>query len=84
MILSRCSQAIYWTVPNDRRITISHSPVNMMKVIKNDIEAVGLVNAHKNDGIALTKYLHWLEMNVDNQTITEITGGDKLAEFRRL
>lgn len=84
MIISRCSQAIYLSVPYDRLIVIHHSPVNMMKVIKNDIEAAGLINAHKNDGIALTKYLYWLEMNVGNQTITELTGSNKLAELRRL
>lgn len=83
MILSRCSQAIYSTVPYDRLIAIFHSPVNMIKVIKNEIEAAGFVNAQKNDGIALTKYLHWLEMNVANQTITEITGSNKLGKFRR-
>lgn len=84
MILSRTSQAIYWTVPNDRRIAITYSPVNLMKVIKNDVEAKGLINAHTNDGIALIKYLHWLETNVDSQTITELSGAEKLAQFRRL
>lgn len=54
-----------------------------MKVIKNDIEAKGIRNAHYRDGAALVRYLYWLENEVDAQNITEISGAEKLAQFRR-
>lgn len=52
-------------------------------MVKNDVEAQGMRNAHVRDGVALVKYLHWLEMNVDSGNVTELSGGRKLSEFRR-
>lgn len=82
MILYKASQAIQFAVPMDRRL-IAESPITMMKVIKNKVEAQGMRNAHVRDGTALIKYLHWLEKTIDTENVTEITGARKLREFRR-
>lgn len=75
------SEAIQSVVPVERRVN-DESPILGMKVIKNDIEARGMQEAHIRDGAALVKYLHWLETEIDDQHITEMKGAEKLKEFR--
>lgn len=82
MIVSKASEAIQSIVPQERRL-MADNPIVMMKVIKNDMEAKGIRNAHYRDGVALVRYLHWLETEVDAQNITEISGAEKLTQFRR-
>lgn len=54
-----------------------------MRIIKNEIEAKGMREAHKRDGASIIKYLYWLETEIDDQNITEIKGADKLKNFKR-
>lgn len=82
MLLNDVSEAINAAVPVERRMS-AESPLVMMKVIKNDVEAQGMRNAHIRDGAAVIKYLHWLENAVDSENITELTGAAKLLEFRK-
>ncbi len=53
-----------------------------LKAIKNATEAAGLRRAHIRDGVALVRWLIWLEEAVPSQYHTEITLGEKLADFR--
>jgi Xaa-Pro aminopeptidase len=70
-------------VPRLKRIQDT-SPVQLMKAVKNKIEAEGFINSHVRDGIALVKYFSWLENEVKNKkTVTELSGAAKLEEFRR-
>lgn len=59
------------------------TPIAVMKAIKNDIEASGMINSHVRDGVALVQYFSWLQNEVQSgRIVTELTGGDKLLEFR--
>lgn len=62
----------------------AESPIKRLRIIKNDIEANGMREAHKRDGAAFIMYLHWLESEIDGQKITELSGLEKLKEFKRL
>lgn len=53
-----------------------------MKPIKNQVESEGMRVCHLRDGAAIIQYLHWLEQNIDNLEITELSGATKLLEFR--
>ena len=55
-----------------------------MKAIKNETELEGVRNAHIRDGVAMVKWMYWLEQNITEGTHTEITVAEKLAEFRQL
>lgn len=81
VLLSKPNQALFATVPAEQQVLVD-SPVNRMKVVKNDIEAAGLRRAHIRDGAAVIKYLHWLDENVDRLVVTELSGAARLAEFR--
>jgi len=57
-------------------------PVASMKSIKNQKELSGFKKAHIRDGVALVKFLYWLEKTVPHENITEISAGKKLTGFR--
>lgn len=57
--------------------------MSLLKAIKNPVEVEGMINAHVRDGVALCCYFAWLEKEVPKGNITEISGADKLEEFRK-
>lgn len=81
ILLSRPSQALVATVPAAQLLLLA-SPVNRMKVVKNAVEAAGMWRAHRRDGAAVIKYLHWLDGHIDSERVTELSGAAQLAQFR--
>jgi len=78
------SYALTELVPKQKRHQ-DITPINLMKAIKNDIEAQGMINCHIRDGVALVRYFAWLENEVVNKRkVTEISGATKLEEFRKM
>ena len=59
------------------------NPCSIMKACKNITELKGSKSAHIRDGVALTKFLFWLENEVEENSIDEITIENKLLEFRK-
>lgn len=53
-----------------------------LKAIKNEVEIDNLKKAHVRDGVAMVKFLYWLEHTLGKEEITEITIAEKLEEFR--
>jgi len=58
-------------------------PIYKLKSIKNSYEINHMINAHKKDGLALTKFIYWIK-NVNKKTITEVYAQNKLEKFRKL
>ena len=58
------------------------SPISGMKAIRNDVEIAGIHSAMQRDGVALVKFLLWLEKAVPKGHETEISVDRKLREFR--
>eukprot|EP01062_Namystynia_karyoxenos_P028145 TRINITY_DN21386_c0_g1_i1.p1 TRINITY_DN21386_c0_g1~~TRINITY_DN21386_c0_g1_i1.p1 ORF type:complete len:711 (+),score=235.00 TRINITY_DN21386_c0_g1_i1:94-2226(+) len=66
------------------RVAAATSHVQILKAVKNEVEMQGMRECHRRDGIALCRYLMWLEQQVrDGQKITEWDGSQKLLEFRK-
>lgn len=64
-------------------IVINHpSPVCLLKAIKNGTEIEGFRQAMKRDGVAMVRFLMWLEQAVPNGQETEISIDQKLYELR--
>ena len=57
-------------------------PCYEMKSIKNNIEIKHTINAHIEDGLALTKFIYWIK-NKNKKRITEIDAQNKLESFRK-
>ena len=58
------------------------SPIMAMKAVKNPVQIEGFAEAHRRDGVAMVKFLKWLEEAVPAGGQTEITASDRLTEFR--
>lgn len=82
MISLDASEAIYRKIPAERRRVVPNIIADM-KAVKNFVEAEGLEQAHIRDGYAVVRYLHWLDSTIDLQNVTEISGAEKLQDFRR-
>lgn len=54
----------------------------MLKAVRNDREIAGIHAAMQRDGVALVKFLKWLEEAVPAGNETEISVDKKLHEFR--
>lgn len=58
-------------------------PADQLKAVKNETEIAGFRNALRKDGIALVRFLIWLERSLANgETITESDVSRKLREYR--
>lgn len=73
---------LYNTIPSECRIVDTLSPADMMKSIKNETELEGFRNAMERDGVALVRFLMWLEKAVPEGNVTEIMIPAKLVEYR--
>ncbi len=58
------------------------SPIMAMKAVKNAKQIEGIEAAHVRDGVAMVKFLRWLEEAVPQGGVTEITAADQLRAFR--
>ena len=60
-----------------------NDPIYKLKSIKNSCEIKHMINAHKHDGLALTKFIYWIK-NINKKKITEVDAQNKLEKFRKL
>ncbi|MBT3989471.1 MAG: aminopeptidase P family protein [Rhodospirillaceae bacterium] len=58
-------------------------PCQLPKAKKNAVELDGMKQAHVRDGIALTRFLAWLDETAPGGDQTEISVADQLEAFRR-
>jgi Xaa-Pro aminopeptidase len=59
-------------------------PCILYKAVKNEAEQEAMACSHRRDGLALTRFLAWLEgEDKATGTLTEISVAEKLEEFRR-
>ena len=59
------------------------SPVAQRKAVKNEVEVAGMKEAHLEDGLAMERFLYWLEKMVEaSEPLNEYECSLKLHEFR--
>ena len=64
-------------------LTCGASPVALRKSVKNEVEISGMREAHLEDGIAMERFLYWLQKSVEaGDAINEYEASLKLHEFR--
>ena len=57
------------------------SAVGSMKAKKNETELAGARTAHLRDGVAMVRFLHWLEEAVPRGGVTEISAADPVGSL---
>jgi len=65
------------------KIINKDDPCYKLKSIKNSSEIKHMINAHIEDGVALTKFIYWIK-NINKKKITEIDTQNKLEKLRKL
>lgn len=74
--------SLYNVVKRNNQIFDCISPADWLKSMKNETELSGFRQAMVKDGVALVKFLRWLEKAVPKGKVTENTISEKLVEFR--
>lgn len=74
---------LYKAIPGSCRIVDEINYTTLLKAKKNETEIANQKNAYIKDGVALTKFLYWLDRNIGKMEITELTAADKLLKFRQ-
>ncbi len=64
------------------RLVFKESPVTRFKACKNDTELAGYKACHIRDGVAMVRFLHWLENTVPEGGVTEVSAARKLESIR--
>ena len=77
------------SVLNEKIISSNFTIINKkdpcydLKSIKNSSEINGMIKAHFEDGLAVTKFIFWIK-NINKKKITETEAQNKLEKFRKL
>lgn len=65
------------------KVVAGKSPVPLRKAVKNEVEIAGMKEAHMEDGLAMEKFLYWLDMEMTSGNIvTEWDAAMKLDSLR--
>ena len=64
------------------KIVRQRDPVALPRACKNEAEIKGTTAAHIRDGVALTRFLHWLDTEAQSGKVTEIEAAIRLENFR--
>ena len=79
---AKTNYAIFSSVNPKCRIIRGEAPVALLKAVRNNQEIAGVHAAMQRDGVALVKFLKWLESAVPSGIETELSIDHKLHEFR--
>lgn len=78
----KTNYAIYSAIRPECTVVRGDSPVALLKAVRNEQEIAGIHAAMQRDGVALVKFLKWLEEAVPSGKETELSVDKKLHEFR--
>lgn len=84
VLLSRANvnSRLVSNIPSEVTILDEPNLTLLPKAVKNETEMKNERIAHIKDGVAVTKFIHWLKKNVTRTTITELSTAEKLYQFR--
>lgn len=75
-------QYIFEQLPqNIKTVQLPNNPLLELKLSKNHTELQGFADAHLRDGVAVTKFLYWLENNWQGKTELDVVA--MLKQFRQ-
>jgi Xaa-Pro aminopeptidase len=67
----------------ERELLFRPSPVSLMKAVKNATEIEGFKATHVRDGVAMAKFLCWIQQNAPQGELTELSAARQLERFRQ-
>ncbi len=79
---AKVNYAVVSAIPSTAKINRGHSIISHLKAMKNPTETEGMKKCHVKDGVAMVKFLYWLENHIGKIEITELSAAEKLRSFR--
>lgn len=81
---SACSWALVEALGGSDKVEQTTSPIAKRQAVKNETELQGMRNCHVRDGVALIRFLAWLEDELlnNNSQLDELEAADKLEMYR--
>lgn len=64
------------------RILEARDPCVLPRAVKNPTEIAGTIAAHRRDGAALSRFLHWFDREAPKGGLTELSAAERLRQFR--
>ena len=80
---NRINTWLYNGIPSECEIIRGTNISTELKGVKNATEIENQKNAYIKDGVALVKFMYWLDENIGKTTITEVSAAEKLEDFRK-
>ncbi len=79
---STVSSSLFKAIPAHAEIKEDISIPSRMKSVKNKTEIANIEKAMISDGVALTRFFHWIETNLDSVPMSELSLTEKLNNIR--
>ncbi|MCK4414386.1 MAG: aminopeptidase P family protein [Candidatus Eisenbacteria sp.] len=64
------------------RMRYAQSPIVPARAVKNGVQAQGMRRCHRRDGVAMVRFLHWLEQTLPQRRMRELDLAKRLEAFR--
>ena len=74
---------LYNAIPDGIKVINQMNITTKLKGIKNSVEIENQKKAYLKDCVALTKFFNWIDKNINNIEISELSAQEKLLEFRK-
>ena len=85
LLSNRTSWALVLALGGEDFVEEVRSPIGDAKAVKNDVELEGMRQCHIRDGVALIRYLAWLEDQLTSGVaLDEVEAADKLEALRSI
>jgi Xaa-Pro aminopeptidase len=75
--------SLYEAIPGHCRIIEKPNPSISLKAVKNEVQIRHLRRTAVKDGVAVVKFLYWLEHQAGREPITEISAAEKMFSLRK-
>lgn len=75
--------SLYEAIPEHCRTIEKPNPSISLKAVKNEVQIRHLRQTAVKDGVAVVKFLYWLEHQAGHEPITEISAAEKMLSLRK-
>lgn len=81
---SKLNSHIYGLIPEFAKKAEGDDIVEKLKAVKNAVQLKNYKDCQERDGVAMVKFLCWLDGAVFEEQVTEITVAEKIEEYRKM
>lgn len=74
---------VFKGIPKHIKVIAGENKLRKWKACKNETELDNIRKIHMRDAVAVTKFLFWLDTNIQKENIDECRASKKLLDFRR-